>query len=576
MSLSSQQSSSRAGGGGAPLLLTNGRVVTLDAASTVQEAMVVQGNRILACGSDAQMRAAAGPYATEIDLKGHAVIPGMIDTHAHMDREGLKGMGPSLAGCRTADDVLDRVRTAVAAAQPGEWIVTMPLGDPPFYWNGEESVLRAGLLPTRHDLDRVAPRNPVYIRPIWGFWRHAPNAETLISVANTLALAATGIGPGSIMPSPNVEWERDAAGELTGVCVERTRSPMIELLMLDKASRFSPAQRQLGMRRAMEQYNAFGTTGVFEGHGVAAEVFKAFKACAREHPLNVRARLVHSPSWSSAGNADLATLVAQWAYWTSAGGLGDPFLSLDGFFVDHRPSADDVFRAQAAPYTGWAGHYYDSSLPLAQLKPVLLAAARQDVRCVAINSGMIDVLADIDREVPLAGRRWVVQHIGKLTPAQCETAARLGLVLAPLTARHIYKEGRPQESVAGSAGAEDHMPLARLMDMGVKVTLASDNAPPSLFHAYWHTVARRNRHGELVHPAAQKLTREQALRAATQNGAYLTFEEDERGTLEVGKLADLAVMSDDPLTCDEAMLPELRSLLTVVDGRIVHRDATVL
>jgi hypothetical protein len=333
----------------------------------------------------------------------------------------------------------------------------------------------------------------------------------------------------------------------------------------------------------MSVYNAFGTTGVFEGHGVSAEVFKAFKDCAREAPLTVRARLVHSPSWGILGGesgamrgADLARLATQWAWWSGAGiGLGDPFLSLDGFYVDHRPSPEDTLRARAAPYTGWAGHYYDSSLALPQLKAVLLAAARGDIRCVAINASMIDVLAEIDREVPLAGRRWVVQHFGALSQSQCDTAARLGLVLAPLTPRHIYKEGKPVETAGSSAAAGDHVPMQRLMKMGVKVTLASDNAPPSLFHSYWHAVARRNRHGELVHPVTERLSREQALRAASENGAFLSFEERERGTLEAGKLADLAVLSDDPLTCDEQRLPDMRALLTMVDGRIVHRDAAL-
>ena len=139
-------------------------------------------------------------------------------------------------------------------------------------------------------------------------------------------------------------------------------------------------------------------------------------------------------------------------------------------------------------------------------------------------------------------------------------------MITPLTIRYVYKEGfrgQPEQ-------AADHLPLARLTAMGVPVTLASDNAPPSLFHSIWHAVARQDRFGRAVPPAEQKLTREQALRAATLNGAWLSFEEAERGSLEVGKLADLAVLTEDPLLCAEDRLPGITALLTVVDGRIVH------
>jgi predicted amidohydrolase YtcJ len=548
-----------------PLLLRNGKIITLDRESRIAQAIVVRGRSIHALGTDAEMQAAAGDGAMSIDLGGRAVVPGLIDTHAHMDREGLKSLGPSLSGCRSIDDVLQRVAAAVAAAAPGDWIVTTPVGEPPFYWDGP-AALREARLPTRHELDRVSPRNPVYIRPIWGYWRHSPKPETLVSAANTLALAATGIGAATALPSPSITMERDAGGDPTGVFAERGSSPIVELVMLDHASRFSEAQRRLGLRRAMAAYNAVGTTGVFEGHGVAAELFGTYKSVKRDTGLTVRARLTHSPSWSSAPGADPAALATQWAYWAGSGGIGDDMLSLEGLYVDHRASGDDLVRAGAAPYTGWAGFHYDSALALDRLKPVLIAAARNDIRCTTISAEMMETLAEVDREVPLAGRRWIVQHFGPLSPARSEIAQRLGLVLTPLTIRYIYKEGFSEPE------AEDFVPLARLFRMGVPVTLASDNAPFSLFHSIWHAVARRDRFGNDVPPQEEKLTREQALRAATINGAYLSFEEHERGTLEPGKLADLAVLSDDPLTCPEDVLPDIRSVLTMVGGTIVHRE----
>jgi predicted amidohydrolase YtcJ len=340
--------------------------------------------------------------------------------------------------------------------------------------------------------------------------------------------------------------------------------------MLSDASRFTDKQRSEGLVRAMAIYNGLGTTGVYEGHGVSNDVFHAYRACHRAQGLTVRVRMAHSPSWGAIGNADPSEVVGQWAYWAS--GLGDAYLSLNGLYIDHRLGPDDLIRARAAPYTGWAGYHYDSSLSKAQLKSVLVAAARNDIQCVATSSDIIELLDEVDREISLAGRRWIVQHIGRLSHARCEIAARLGLTVAPLSIRHIYKEG----CAADAPGADDFVPLARLGSMGVTVTLVTDNSPPSLFHSIWHTVARRDRLGRPVAPAHEKLSREQALRAATINGAYLSFEEKERGTLEPGKLADIAVLSDNPLTCAEELLPDIRSVLTLVDGRIVYRDNTTV
>lgn len=540
----------------------------------IVEAVLVEGKRIAAVGGAAELLGAF-PDADVVDVGGRTILPGLIDTHAHLDREGLKQLGPSLADCRSVDDILQVIEAGVAQAPPGAWIVTMPAGSPPCYWDGPET-LREGRLPNRAELDRVAPDNPVYIRPIWGYWRHAPNPESLLSAANSLALARSGIDDAAEPPGASVILHRDADGRLDGRITEHTAMPIVELLMLDAATRFTREDRVAALEAGMRAYAGFGTTSIYEGHGVAPEVFRAYAACRAEGALLLRSRLTHSPAWGSVAGADPAAVVAQWAYWAGNGGLGDEMLSMEGLFVEFRQNPDDLLRARAAPYTGWAGFHYDSALPREQLKAVLVAAARNDIRCVAIAPDIIDLLAEVDRVVPLAGRRWVVQHFGPLSKARCETAARLGLVLTPLTIRYIYKEGAAGGALAGLADPEDHVPLARLSEMGIPVTLGSDNAPPSLFHSVWHATARRDRDGALVPDASQALSRMEALRAATAHGAYLTFEEAQKGALAPGMLADFAVLSDDPLGCSEDTLPHIRSHLSVVGGKVVHDDGVVM
>lgn len=555
--------------------LVNGRVITVDGSDSVARAIAWQGERILAVGDAEQVLDAAGQDAHVVDLDGRAVVPGLIDTHAHMDREGLKALGPDLAGCRDRVDVLDRIAHAAKAAEPGAWIMAMPIGSAPFYTDGPETVTD-DRLPCREELDAVAPRNPVYIRPVWGYWRHAPNPECLVSVANTLALESSGMLPDPRPPAPSVTFERDErSGRITGRIEERTAMPIVELLMLDAASRFTPHDREAGLVAAMKAYNALGTTGIYEGHGVASEVFRAYGACHRKGRMSVRAHLTHSPSWQTIGDADPARVTEQWAYWAGAGGLGDDWLRMEGLFVEFRVAPDDRVRAQAAPFTGWAGFHYDCALPRDALRDVLQAAVRSDIRCVAIAPDIIDLLWDLDGVASLAGRRWIVQHFGPLSRERCERALQLGLVLTPLTIRYIYKEGVASPARADLADDSDYVPLARLADMGVPLTLASDNAPASLWHSIWHAVARRDSTGARVPGADQKLTRMQALRAATMGGAYLCRDEERRGSLEPGKLADFAVLSHDPLTCDEDTLPAITAAMTVVGGRIHHHDRAV-
>ena len=555
---------------GAATLLVNGRIITLDARDTVAEAIAWQDGHILAVGDAAHVRAVAGADAVEVDLGGRAVVPGLIDTHAHMDREGLKALGPDLSGCRNLDDILTRIAAAAKAAPAGAWIMAMPVGSPPFYLDGPET-LPEGRLPTRQELDAVAPDNPVFIRPLWGYWRHAPNPECLVSAANTQALEASGMLDAT-PPADSVTFERDAAGALTGIIRERTAMPIVELLMLNAASRFSARDREAGLVAAMQAYNRLGTTGVYEGHGVAAEVFRAYAACHKKGQMTVRAHLPHSPSWHVIGDAEPARLLPQWAYWAGAGGVGDHLLRMEGLFVEHRAAPDDRVRACAAPYTGWAGFHYDCALPREQLRDVLIAAARADIRCVSIAADLIDVLMEVNDVVPLAGRRWIVQHFGPLSEARCKQARELGLVLTPLVTRYLYKEGLASAARKGLAQDSDYVPLARLVEAGVPVTLASDNTPPTLWYAIWHAVSRRDSAGNEVPCSSQKLTRLQALRAATLTGAYLCFEEDRRGSLEAGKLADLAVLTEDPLLCDEEKLPAITSLLTVVGGCVAWQD----
>lgn len=209
---------------GADLVLVGGTVVTVDPAFRLAEAVAIRGDRIIAVGANEEVNRLVGSGTRVIHLGARAVVPGLIDGHAHMDREGLKSIYPSLAGAHSIDDVLQRIEALVRDSDPGEWIVTMPIGEPPYYWDVPQN-LREGRFPTRWELDRVSPRG--------------------------------------------IQIDKDfTTGEPTGIFIEWTFVPVVELSLMAAAPRFTQEDRLHGLRASMRAYNACGTTGVFEEQSV--------------------------------------------------------------------------------------------------------------------------------------------------------------------------------------------------------------------------------------------------------------------------------------------------------------------
>src|SRR4029453_2542202 len=242
----------------------------------------------------------------------------------------------------------------------------------------------------------------------------------------------------------------------------------------------------------------------------------------------------------------------------------------------YRARAGQRCGASVSPYTGWAGFNYDTGLPRARVKEVLLACAKKDIRAVLNygSPGLIDLLDEVDREVPLKGRRWVIVHINILSPKDVERIVRMGLVITSHTNSNVYKRGHVWQAQLPPERHGENTPLKDFLSAGVKVGLITDNVPISLFWPIWQSVARLSRvTNERIAPE-QALTRAEALRCATENGAYLTFDEDKKGTLEPGKLADLAVLSADTLIVAGAGLRDIPADMTMVGGKMVHQTPT--
>ncbi len=498
-------------------ILLNGKIVTVDRAFRIAQAVGIRGGRFAAVGTDAEVRRLAAPETRVIDLAGRTVLPGLVDGHAHMDREGLKLVNPSLAGARSIGEIQAVIAREVRKAGPGQWIVTMPVGDPPHYWDIPDR-LAEKRFPNRWDLDEVAPGNPVYIRAIWGFWRHS---TPLVSIANSLALRLAGITRETQPPCAGIEIEKDPrTGEPTGVFREYGFVPTVELSLMAAAPRFTPAQRVEALRESIRRYHAAGTTSVYEEHGAAAELIRTYKEVWAGGELTMRTSLVIGPDWGQRPGAGVETLLRDWAAYATGPGFGDEWLRIGGVVLYEDPTPQIEVLRRAMPYTGWAGYSYGAALPPAQVREAIWAAARQDIRVVTLpGPQFLDAYAEVDREIPIADRRWVIDHVSLLAPREIEELARLGVVLTLHTNRYIWKEGQKLLDRVGAAGEQTIVPLKSLVDAGVPFVLASDNAPVSLCYPLWQVVARRDHFNGRVIAPEQRLSREDALRAATIWGA---------------------------------------------------------
>lgn len=327
-----------------PLVLRNARIHTFDESRPSAHAIALADGKVVAFDDEAV--AWAGPGVAAIDLDGATVIPGVNDTHAHMEREGLKLLRPSLADARSVADVLRVVREQARVTPPGEYIVTMPVGTPPYYF-GATARLAEGRLPTRAELDAAAPAHPVYIPAPFGNWGKPPGTAVL----NSLALARNGLTPASRARCAGIELGLDAAGQLDGRIVERNARPAMEFDLLPDVPRFGFADRLRGLRLSQQRYHAMGTTSIYEGHGSAPETISVYRKLWEDGELTMRTTLVVSPTWSDLDEA--ARAMRDWLASARGRGLGDPWLRVSGIHVAYGGDATVACCARAnLPDTG--------------------------------------------------------------------------------------------------------------------------------------------------------------------------------------------------------------------------------
>jgi len=545
------------------LILHNGRVITLDWASRNVEAVAVTAGRISAVGSSADVLAGRGRATRVIDLEGATACPGFYDAHAHMDREGLKSRGGySLAGRHSVAAITEAVGRAAARTPAGEWVICMPMGTPKLSYVSRPDQLEEGRFPTRHDLDQVSPDHPVYIRVPWGWWVHRP----FVCVANSAALQRAGITRDTEAPY-NVEILTDDDGEPSGVFLDRSYASVMEYTLFRCVPRITFEDRIVGCRLGAAAYSAAGTTSIYEGHGLTPAIIEAYRRVHEDGDLSVRVHTPLSVPGASVDDRRLAGIVDEWAGRLSGRGHGDDTYRIEGICVDVANDQTAAIIGEDYPYEAWAGHFYHS-LTHERFVEIGIHAARHGIRlncliCYDLER-VLRAYEAIDAVVSIHDMRWVMIHVIEASDDQIQRMKKLGII-ATITPNfmHMASDRFNLHEIG-----EHAMPIRKLLDAGVPVALSSDNVPYSMLWTMWESLARWDADSER-RIGDSHLMREEAFRLITQTGPLLTWEEDRKGTLEIGKFGDIVVLDEDPLTCEEVRIKDIGVLRTFVGGREV-------
>jgi predicted amidohydrolase YtcJ len=566
------------------LILHGGRVYTVDAGDRVVEALAIRGGRIVAAGGTDEIRRLAGPGTRQVALGGRAVVPGFIDGHPHMDMVGLGLIRPSFDTVRSIDEILSILAAEVARRRPGEWIVCNPIGVEPDLFK-MPGLLKEGRWPTRHDLDRVAPDNPVYIEP-------AILAAPGHAFANSAALRLAGITR-ETKPPDGVKVELDARGEPTGHVEDYNFPKLIpdaynsfkpDRALFPMVPRFTQEQIVAAVRAGMQAFNAAGITAIYEGHGIPAEPQRAYLELWSKGELTVRTYFVISypvPVYfdAKAGEA----LIRETSKYAAGPGFGDDLLKFGGLGFSFDSASAIGASLMREPYVGargtlWKGVQLTSD---ENFKSILWNAARANLRVQVQCAGgaaidkILGMYEEIDREIPIRGKRWVIEHCQFPSPENMAACRRLG-VIPTSTTNFLWLYGSVYVRSWGRELAQDAIPFKPWLEAGVPVVQSTDGKPYQPMFAFWQMLARRDGlTGETLSTPKQQLSRAEALRLYTANGAHVMFAENDLGSLEAGKLADLVVLSQDIMTIPEDRIPETQVLATLVGGRAVH-DVGVL
>jgi predicted amidohydrolase YtcJ len=522
----------------------NGKIITVDASFSIEQAFAVRGEEILAVGPSAEVRKLAGSGTRLTDLKGRTVIPGLMDNHNHQyNAAWLEYRGVDLSGVKSKQEMFDRIREAVARATPGAPVIT----------NIEWAATPGIGAPTRKELDELSPDHILVVMRARG-----------TAYLNSAALKAAGITRDTKEIAGN-EIAKDASGKPTGqIGPPGTVNTVVPMIVP-----WPPMAEQEDMiARMQERQLALGLTSIREVE-LKPEGMRAYQALRRDGRLKMRVSMgldVNATDWDK-----LDEILKPWGV---EPGFGDHWLRLDSiseFAMDSNANVA-LFRE---PKVNAAAGLGAMRITPEQIKQAMITINKYGWRPAIhiTGDGTLDKVLDgyeaADAISSIRDKRWVVEHIPFVHPDQMDRMARLGVLVSAQFQPYAGSEG--SKRVLGEERADYSVPIKDLLDHKLMVSSGSDfpGEPNNPFWCLYFYITRKTANGG-ISGASQKISREQALRLATVNNAYFTFEEGVKGSIESGQLADFLILSDDFLTVPEEQIKDLKPLAVYVGGRLMY------
>ena len=536
------------------LILLNGKIRTLAHDRAVVEALACAGGRIVATGKSDVIRRLAGPDTRQIDLQNKIAIPGLTDTHVHLSEKGTAEK--EYLDCRdfytevhTIPEILERLARRASELPKGSWIVAH--GSPM-----QDFRLKEKRFPERHDLDRAVPDHPVSI----AFGAH-------ITIANSEALALAGIGRDSSDPAGGVIRRDPRSGEPTGELHERA-----QLILKKVAPEFNYLELKEGIVFALNQCLERGVTTI---HDIvrSGEPIRAYQELLRDGRLHARVSLLPRVIESHIGSKGLIELGLNTGFgneWLRIGGVK---MSIDGGITGrnacfYEPYEDDPHNCGII------------RIPQDELNETVLKCHQAGLRCCvhAIGDRAFDMALDAYENAiqksPRKDHRHRIEHMGNWlsTPERMQRLVRSGIIAIPNISIGYYVGDAILDCV-GEKRLAKAFPFRTLLKNGIIIAGGSD-AP-----GYWPVdplrdiaacVSRKMRWGEVLVPE-ERISTAEAFAMHTTTAAFVGFEENVKGTLEVGKLADIAILAEDPFEIPAERIKDIRVEMTIVGGEVKYQ-----
>jgi predicted amidohydrolase YtcJ len=546
----------------ADLVLRYGKIVTMESSTPEVEALAARGGKVVALGTNQQIQSFVGPDTKIVNLRGRLAIPGFIEGHGHFMALGASKMSLNLRDVKNWDQIVAMVAAAAREAKPGTWIIGH--GWHQAKWDPPPSPSVQGF-PLHDGLSKVSPNNPVWLTHASG---HA-------GFANAEAMRIAGVDKNTPNP-PGGEILKDAQGNPTGLFNEQAQN-LISRALVEYRAHLPPTEIASEARRqadlAARECLSKGIT-TFQDAGSPLPTVDLLKSLEEENKLGLRLWVMLRTS-----NAILAPNLSK--YFT----IG----AADGRFTVRaiKRMMDGALGSRGAwmlePYSDLPpGTPNSSGLatedPADIRKTAELAIANGYQLCVhaigdRANREVLNIFEAVFKEHPeKTNLRWRVEHAQHLSAADIPRFAQLG-VIASMQGIHCTSDAPFVILRLGPKRAEEGAYVwQKLMKSGAVVSNGTDTPvedvdPIACFYA---SVSRKLKDGSVFFPD-QRMSREEALRSYTVNNAYSAFEESSKGSLKVGKLADVTVLSKDILTIPESEIPNAQVDYTIVNGKVLYQ-----